>query len=406
MSEPGQPETELRFEQESENEALIFYQGPQVRTAEQLIELCGVDLAIWQQYYERPKAWQVHAKREIKSLKLVDGVSTGTVETGGIIVATLFSIEVRLIRREPKAVHPVIVPVISAVEYVKPAAPAHGGVWRVLIAGDAQIGFTKDQNTARLMPFHSRAALDLLLQIAGDAKPDAVYLPGDWFDLAEWSSKFIRRPEFGHTTQAAIYEGHLWLAWLRALLPDTPIYLFEGNHEQRMPDAIAVYMPWAYDLRRADAPCEFPVMSIPYLVGLERLGIEWVPGYPDAVCWLNDRLLIEHGTTTKLRAESHVRFRLHDHRLGWRCRTIWGADGPELVSEFDCGYLATTEAPGRGKREDWQNGFAVVDYEKDGPGFDVDPVVIEGGAAVWGGLVYRAVDRLEELRRAYPGLNW
>jgi hypothetical protein len=214
----------------------------------------------------------------------------------------------------------------------------------------------------------------------------------------------VRSPDFHLTSQPAIYEAHLWLSWLRALLPETPICLFEGNHEKRVADALAVYMPWAFDLKRADAPYQFPVMSVPYLLGLDSLGIEWVPDYPDAVYWLSPRVLIEHGDTTKLRAESHIRFRAHDHRLGWKCRTIWGPDGPDLVSEWGCGCLCTTDAPGRGKREDWQTGFVVVDYDNEG--FDPNPVVIEKGGAIWRRKRYRATDRTGDVRNAYPEFNW
>jgi hypothetical protein len=396
---------EPQFEQESENEALVFYQGPRIRNQDELIEKLNIDLDVWEPYKSKVKPFQAQAKREFKNLEIVDGVTTGTIDTGGMIIATLYSVEVWFARRQPNPIHPLIVPAWPAATYPLPDPPQPDGLRRAIIAGDAQIGFERVDD--HLRPFHDRKALDIFLQIARDANPDEIHIVGDFLDLPESSTHFARSPEMHLTTQPAIFEAHLWLAWLRALLPDAQIVLYEGNHEQRIPESVGQYLPWAYGLKRADTPYEFPVMSVPYLLGLKGMGIEWLDGYPDAVHWLDDnRICLEHGATTKLKAKDHVRFRGHDHRIGVQSRTVWGPEGKYYVMEIGTGCLSTTRAPGRQKREDWQEGFTVLDYAPQGSVFSFDPVIIERDQAIWDGKLYHGRDRGAGVRRAYPGLAW
>jgi hypothetical protein len=405
--EQDQVQEELRFEQESENEALIYYKGPQVRTLDELYKAMDVDLDVWEAYQVIPKTYQAQAKREIKKLEMVNGVANGTIDTGGMIVTTLFGWEVRMARREPHPIRPLIFPVVSAQRFEIPERPTRGGLRTALIGSDAQIGFEKSLQDGKLTPFHDRRALDLFLQVATEEQPDEIHLPGDWFDLPESSTHFTRSPEMQMTTQPAIYEGHLWLAWLRSACPTSEIYFYEGNHELRIPDSIAQYLPWAYDLRRADAPYDFPVLSVPHLLGLERLGIRWLGGYPDNVHWFNEHMFVEHGNTTKLKADRpFVILRGHDHRVGLQAKTHWGREGPFYAMEIGLGCLSSTRAPGRQSRENWQQSFALVSYEPDDELLGYNPAIILDGRMIWNGRIYEGRDRTGAIRRAYPDLRW
>jgi hypothetical protein len=62
--------------------------------------------------------------------------------------------------------------------------------------------------------------------------------------------------------------------------------------------------------------------------------------------------------------------------------------------------------PGSDKRDHWQQGLAIVDYEVDGRNYSVTYVPIENGQLVWNGQLFTARDRLPEIQRAYPGWNW
>jgi hypothetical protein len=60
--------------------------------------------------------------------------------------------------------------------------------------------------------------------------------------------------------------------------------------------------------------------------------------------------------------------------------------------------------PGKRKAMNWQQGFALVDVW--GDDFTIYDVEVRQGRAVWGGRVYEARDRVEDLRRDLPEWNW
>ena len=404
---PGKPGVTI---QSNGNIATIHYRGPNITTPPELLDYIGYDPTKWVCVDHKVKTFQGQSKREDSNLVFNEGRISGTVDKGGVIVVTMFSVYVKLVRRVPVAIHPVITPVQSSTIYKAPPPPSKTGLLREIALCDPHYGFWKRVRDARLEPMHDRRALDVALQIAVAAKVDGVSYLGDDLDMAEWSSVFIRRPEFQWTTQPAVQESHWHKSQMRQALPNARIRLLGGNHdEKRLEEAMLRHLPMVYGLQsassyRVDAP---EVLSLPYLLGLESLGIEFVEGYPDAAIWLNERVALEHGANSKLQVGDYVTVCGHYHRREWVSKTRWGANGPVIAESFCPGMLGRLDRlPGKKAHQNWQQGFAIIDYDPNGTAYQITPVPIEDGRAIWNGQLFEGRDCVEELREAYPGWNW
>lgn len=383
------------------NTATAWSKSPRITTLEQLLAACEVDLDVWRVDHYLVNKWEVGVK--------TDG--------GGIAVEPLFQVKAWLVRRKPEPLFPIVQPVGCSVAFEPPPEPVREGIQRSVVWADPHIGFLRDLQTARLTPLHDRRALDLIVQIVTAAQPDRVDGLGDLLDLPEWSDKYLRSPEFSYTTQPSVLEGHWWLAQMRQAAPDAVITLHEGNHGARLRDAIVVHLQAAYDLRAADELDLLPALSLPKLLALHALGIEWVGDYPDDEDWLNAALRLSHGeraqvpgNTAKAVVNSADVTEVfgHIHRVEWVSRTRHERDGRRVLAGFcpGCACHIDGRVPGKMSRQQWQQGLAVVDYEVDGTGFAISPVVIEDGRAIWDGCLFEARDRLEEVRVAFPDWSW
>ena len=80
--------------------------------------------------------------------------------------------------------------------------------------------------------------------------------------------------------QAAFYDGMRLLAQKPASAAEAEIKLLAGNHDERLVKSIAKNDMAALRRRRAECPEEMPVLSMPFLMRLDDLGVDYVPGYP------------------------------------------------------------------------------------------------------------------------------
>ena len=97
----------------------------------------------------------------------------------------------------------------------------------------------------------------------------------------------------------------------------------------------------------------------------------------------------------------------HYHRRERISKTVWGAHGPVVTEAFCPGMLGRLDRlPGRTERPNWQQGLALIDYDPAGTAYNITPIVIEDGRAVWNGRLFEGRDCVEELRAAYPGWIW
>lgn len=275
-----------------------------------------------------------------------------------------------------------------------------------VILPDPQIGYRR-LHDGELIATHDDTAIGVALQITAAAKPDQIVNLGDTLDFPEWSTKFLVKPEFVLTTQPTIDAAHRFLALQRATAPDATIVLLGGNHDKRLGDAIARNAMAALRLRRAEAPTEWPVLSIPNLLRLDDLDVTYVGAYPAGRWQITSgnrnqtALWAVHGERLDVvkvaRHERQSFVQGHIHRIALHTETYEIGGRPETVTAFSPGCLCRVDGtvPSTKSGEDehgrpvtrwenWQQGMAVVEETSDGS-WHVDLIRIDHGKAIWRG---------------------
>ena len=393
--------------EERGNEKLICSVDGRIRTLEDLLNATKTDLDALNR--DGTSEWVVEHHRVNKYEQMA-------VIEKQITYADLWQVKASLKRRTPLAV---LWPEIKSIEVRIPTMPprekrAENGLKRALIIPDSQHGYSRDLRTSALDPFHDRHAIDVAIQIARDLKPDVVVLLGDHVDLPDWSDKFVRSPDFYFTTQPALYELAYDLGRLRqAVGPTTEMHYLLGNHEARMDRAVFTNLIAAAGLQPVNEPIDAPALiSIERLLGLQALGIKISAPYPDGEVWLNQNLVCVHGDiarnsegATARAILAHTRVSVvhgHTHRIEEIHTTHHGPKGGSRYLAASPGTVARIDGrvPGRSKRNNWQQGVGVVEYESGDGLFHLDIVPIHQGRAIWRGHTYVGRFDLDALRAA------
>ena len=296
----------------------------------------------------------------------------------------------------------------TVVKHVNRAKPKHTGRVTALLP-DPQIGFRRYEDGS-YDPTHDERAMATSLQLLRFIQPDRVINLGDFLDNSSWSSKFIVYPEFVLTTQPSLDRGHLYLAEQRAAVgPDTEIDLLEGNHDDRLALAVTKNTMEAIRLRQAGTPESWPVLSVPFLLNLESLDVNYEGGYPAGRLKVADG----HGEQTPLyalhgekldmikqaKSERHSTVQGHSHHVSMHTETYDYDGTPQQVQAWSMGCLAridgavpstrgSSDAFGRPMPhvESWQHAIGVVTETDDG--WWLEPVYIHDGVALYGGKVF------------------
>lgn len=361
-----------------------------IKTLADLIRVCEIDLKKYQVERWTANKWEVGVKKD----------------DGTVHIEPLFQIKANLLPYKIEPVFLAVSPISFKTNPVKKRqAPAARG--RGLVIPDTQIGFRKDQLSGRLDPFHDRAAMDIILQIAQENNYSHITWLGDVLDLNDWSDKFLKEPEFYFTTQPAIYEAHWWMSQVRKAAPKAVIRKIEGNHEFRMPKMLISHLLAAHGLSSA-VGVRTPVLSVETLLGLAELGIEYLSGYPNNEDWMGPVKLI-HGdvakagsTETAKAVSAHAEETViqgHIHKLEWASRTIRSRSGIRTITAFSAGCLCRIDyvVPGHKHPQQWQQGACEVNW--DGDDYQINPIVIQDGSAIHNGKVYRARDVVGALNK-------
>lgn len=255
-------------------------------------------------------------------------------------------------------------------------------------------------------PFHDEAAMDVALQLIGFLEEtdrlDWVVNLGDFLDLPS-QGRFDQEAGFAGTTQRAIDRGHLFLQQQRAAAgPKAEIVLIEGNHDRRMEKYILSNSAASWGLKRANMDA-LPVMSLPYLLRLDEIGVEYIDAYPAGAYWLTPSLRAVHGSKARsngstaaayTNADPHISTIFgHAHRLEIQSRTVFNRDGSIQSVAVSPGCLCrvdgavpsvngSTHVDGSPAKyyENWQQGVCVITIdENDNPFFEM--VQIKDGVA-------------------------
>lgn len=273
-----------------------------------------------------------------------------------------------------------------------------------VILPDPQIGYRKFGEV--MDPFHDEKAMDIALQITSwleqHDRVDSVINLGDFLDLPA-QGRFEQEAAFAATTQDALNRGHLFLQQQRAAAgPEAKIVLIEGNHDRRMEKFININAASAFGLKKANSE-GFPVMSIPYLLRLDEIGVEYIDAYPAGAHWINDRLRAIHGTKVRSNGSTAAAYTNdtphistvfgHVHRQELQSRTIFDRQGSIKSVAISPGCLCrvdgavpsvngSTKVDGTPATyyENWQQGVAVITTDATGD-FFTELVQIDKGKA-------------------------
>jgi len=337
------------------NERVLTSKGGRIVNVEQLLNLAEVNLAEW-----------IITKKVINKW---DGLGRG--EDGTTEVIPLFQIKVWLERRPAFYIQ-----AVEPIQAIRRTAPKRvGEIETALILPDAQIGFRKKGND--LIPFHDRAAMDLALQAAQILQPDRVLILGDWLDFPELS-RFTQEPETRYLMQPALIECAWFLQTLMRTVPSHCLVAWtEGNHEYRLRNSLLEHQAGALaDVRPVDNLDGPPAMSVETLLGLDKLGIEYVQPYGTPY-WLWD-ILCHHGHVVRggggktaasiVATATHSQIVGHIHRRELCSRTLMDPKRPggqRVINVMSPGALCSTVAgvvpTGKGRpNQDWQQGLGLV----------------------------------------------
>ena len=248
---------------------------------------------------------------------------------------------------------------------------------------DTQIGFRKLAN-GTIEPFHDEHAISAALAVMKDVRPDQVVMLGDLLDLPGYG-RFEQSEDYAHTTNMSLEYACNLLDTVRQIVgKKAKITVLEGNHERRIEKQNKANMIANFSLRQEGDVSNFPVLSIPHLLNLDKRNIEYIEGYPAGKYWLNERLQIIHGhrvnssgsTAAKIAKSENVSTILgHIHRIEHHMDTQNVYNGGRTNAAFSPGCLCridgsvpsgngSTKLSGESVKnfENWQHGFGVVSY--------------------------------------------
>ena len=367
----------------------------QIKSVEELIKVSKFDTEKWIVTDPQVKKWDVGMKVKVSEHKQ------------NVVVIPLHYVSFRGVRRHPEPIAPVIRPVTfnDKVSIPRPRTCTKK-IRRALIIPDAQVGFRRRLHTAELHPFHDRRVLDIALQILNSQEFDYVEYIGDMLDMSEWSTHWAAEPEFYWTTQPALIELAWWFRRYRDAAPSAEMDYFEGNHDMRPKDAITAHLKAAYGLRPVDE-LEMPAnLSVPRLLALHELGVNYVENYPDAKRWMNKNVLVRHGhlaranpgDTAKAMANKY-RFTTifgHIHRPEMVTVRMQDREGDVFATGFcpGCACHIDGRVPGASSESQWKQGLAVLEFTETSE--NIVPVSIEEGQAIYNGKMYQAREDLDE----------
>lgn len=369
--------------EESNDQSYRVISAKGVRTLTQLVKVAGIDLSKWVVIKKVINKWDAVSR---------DGV------------IDLWQVKVWLERRPEYYASPV-----KPVSLRKRAAPPKSSPQNLqtcLVIPDAQVGFRRSPE-GELEPLHDRLAMDVVLQVCEELRPCKIIILGDMLDLAPWSTKYSTDPGLRFTTQHSLVELFWFLGCLRETCPESEIVYLEGNHENRIERALKEKVDEALDVRPANDPKGLPSLSIPRLLSLDSIDIDYRGPY-GASYWLWDEVRIHHGhvvrgnsggtTSAILNNSSHSQIVGHIHRVESHSKTIQVAEGSKIITAMSPGCLCRLDdaVPGfAGKPKNWQQGFGLV--HKDDKGVAVTSVPILNGRAILNQKVFVGEDYTSKL---------
>ena len=275
----------------------------------------------------------------------------------------------------------------------------------LLVFGDMQIDFRRVNDD--LEPIHDKRAVQALLDLARDLRPDEMINLGDTVDLSALSRFGKDSDHFYRTLGPSFQEIHDIYAQLRSDNPDSKITEVDSNHHKRLTDFVLKQMPDFYGVRQAGSDDEYPVFTYPYLANLKHVGVDWVGGYGSAeyeykpdLAFIHGQFAVSSGSTAAKLSKANPDRNIvqgHVHRMESQYRTTrvgkyLGAHTVGALCRIDGvvpSYHSAINEMGKPViyNENWQQGAMVIrDYGEGQYQFDQIPIV--NGRLYYGGNEY------------------
>lgn len=297
--------------------------------------------------------------------------------------------------------------------------------WKTaLILPDQQFGYRFFPDGS-LDPFQDPRAIDVVEQVAEAERPHKTVMLGDVNDLPTYG-RFRQEPEFVWGVQPGIDRASVHVATIAEVSGETDI--LEGNHDLRiqlhtLDNALA-----SAGLRRARrGPHEYPVMTMPFFLGIEEMpNVRWVGGYPGNATYINANLACVHeGPLGQNPAGKQIqRERVstvfgHVHRWVDEIQTFNHQGRPVFVRAHSPGCLCRIDGAVPSSKsgrdpfqrpvthwENWQQGFTVVRYLEGDGRFTLEPVPIFEGEAMHRGEIFRSDKVVNDPERHLLGVDY
>jgi hypothetical protein len=366
---PGETKEKLEVKEISVNEKQVTYQGPQIKTIEQLVIAAEVDLDVWEVVRPKINKWDGYRANKEKDIVFEKGIATGyTKDYGGLYIAPLFQVQFSLERKVRLPFEPFISKVYVQSKSRSVPHKGTGMLDMALVIPDTHFAF-KRSRSGKLEPLHDRLAISVVLQVAESFSFSKIILLGDNFDFPDLTRKFPVSPEFYQETQLALNEFGWFLGELRSANPDAEIDDIEGNHDRRLVSLIVNQVSQIYQVHQRGVSRS--AWEIPNLLSFDELGINWADDYPNGKVWINKGLRCIHGeglSASKVVSKSDVSTIFgHIHRLEQDSRTVYGREGSRTITAMCPGFLGRVDGiiPGTKSDQNWTQGFAVVYYNNE-----------------------------------------
>ena len=267
----------------------------------------------------------------------------------------------------------------------KPKKRNAGVTWTDLIHGDKQA------------PYQDARFHKALCGWAADIQPRKIIDDGDLPDFPS-VSKYPKKASWNAGVNECIDASYRIWCDMRSSSPDSECVQIEGNHCKRLADKIARDFDEASSIRRADE--DTPALSLPHLLRLDELGVEYVGNYPHNLYKLSDDTAVIHGDKVKsgsgatglatLMQRGYNVFVGHIHRQSITEHTWHDIDGnpfTRFAVEVGAG-CNIREGLGHTVNPDWQIGAATATFHKDGT-MHPELITWDGKYLTWRGERWR-----------------
>lgn len=241
-------------------------------------------------------------------------------------------------------------------------------------------------------PYHDEQALGIVGQIATQLQPDTIVHMGDLLDCYRLS-RFDKDPNRMETIQDEIDLSRAHLVQMRKRCPNAQFILLEGNHLDRLRRVLWSLPGEAAFLHTLTAFKQ--TMTWPNLLGLDELGITFVPYGQESRHEFLPKFIVKHGDVARKFSAMSAKAELdrynrsgasgHTHRIGMFMHRDHAGNHVWLETGCTCNTQPEYTAD-----PDWQSGCVIMTFDRKTGAFQSEVVYIHDGLAVWRGQVLAA----------------